>query len=182
MFFAVYSLACLVHLPHLWFQQASRAPCVLGCQRCEGPSLCGSLSFTHNHRASFSFFEPTHTTQHSSSLFEPIRTNHAQHSSSLFEPIRTTHTQHSSSLFLLKINLAQDFVGFLHFLRESVEPGQSARRLRPPQVQHILNYKACHSAIRQARRRRACIVFGAASVCVFDGVRELSIMRRLRCA
>ncbi|CBJ28278.1 MutL protein homolog 3 [Ectocarpus siliculosus] len=54
----------------------------------------------------------------------------------------------------------QDFVGFLHFLRESVEPGQSARRLRPPQVQHILNYKACHSAIRQARRRRACIVFG----------------------
>ncbi|CAN0555478.1 unnamed protein product, partial [Ectocarpus sp. 12 AP-2014] len=39
----------------------------------------------------------------------------------------------------------QDFVGFLHFLRESVEPGQSARRLRPPQVQHILNYKACHS-------------------------------------
>lgn len=39
-------------------------------------------------------------------------------------------------------------MGFLHYLRETVEPGSSAKWLRPPQVQHILNYKACHSAIR----------------------------------
>lgn len=44
--------------------------------------------------------------------------------------------------------ISQDLMGFLHYLRETVEPGSSARWLRPPQVQHILNYKACHSAIR----------------------------------
>lgn len=37
----------------------------------------------------------------------------------------------------------------MHYLRESVEPGSLADWLRPPPVQHILNYKACHSAIRQ---------------------------------
>lgn len=44
--------------------------------------------------------------------------------------------------------IPQDLMGFLHYLRETVEPGSSAKWLRPPQVQHILNYKACHSAIR----------------------------------
>ena len=44
--------------------------------------------------------------------------------------------------------ICQDLMGFLHYLRETVEPGSSAKWLRPPQVQHILNYKACHSAIR----------------------------------
>ncbi|CAM9262126.1 unnamed protein product [Choristocarpus tenellus] len=42
----------------------------------------------------------------------------------------------------------QDLFGFLHHLRERVEPGAKATGVRPPQIQHILNYKACHSAIR----------------------------------
>lgn len=37
-------------------------------------------------------------------------------------------------------------MGFLNYLRESMEPGSLAGK--PPQVQHILNYKACHAAIR----------------------------------
>eukprot|EP00903_Cladosiphon_okamuranus_P019249 g17698.t2 len=40
----------------------------------------------------------------------------------------------------------QDFMGFLNYLREGMEPGSLAGK--PPQIQHILNYKACHGAIR----------------------------------
>lgn len=42
-------------------------------------------------------------------------------------------------------------MAFLNHLRESMEPGSLAGR--PPPVQHILNYKACHSAIRQVHHQ-----------------------------
>lgn len=47
---------------------------------------------------------------------------------------------------LVTLFTLQDLVGFLNCLRESMEPGSLAGK--PPQIQHILNYKACHAAIR----------------------------------